>query len=100
MARVQFSPVPPSFAGVDPWTRIAEFQSADGSSTLLAGTNIPFVQWIRIERYERSDSGSSPERDTRFYEVVAERQRHLTVDEDGSKFDVRLDGSGPVTELA
>jgi hypothetical protein len=27
---------------------------------------VPFVQWIRIERYERSDSGSSPERDTRF----------------------------------
>ena len=25
---------------------------------------VPFVQWIRTERYERSDSGSSPERDT------------------------------------
>ena len=35
----------------------------------------------RIERYERSDSGSSPERDTS-YGVVAERQRHLTVYED------------------
>ena len=23
---------------------------------------VPFVQWIRTERYERSDSGSSPER--------------------------------------
>ena len=29
---------------------------------------VPFVQWIRTERYERSDSGSSPERDTRFKE--------------------------------
>ncbi len=28
--------------------------------------DVPFVQWIRIERYERSDSGSSPERDTKF----------------------------------
>ena len=26
---------------------------------------VPFVQWIRTERYERSDSGSSPERDTK-----------------------------------
>jgi hypothetical protein len=26
---------------------------------------VPFVQWIRIERYERSGSGSSPERDTK-----------------------------------
>ena len=29
---------------------------------------VPFVQWIRTERYERSDSGSSPERDTNFTE--------------------------------
>ena len=43
---------------------------------------VPFVQWIRTERYERSDSGSSPERDTKVYGVVAERQRHLTVPED------------------
>ena len=61
--------------------RIADLQLADGSSILLAGTNVPFVQWIRIERYERSDSGSSPERDTNSG-VVAERQRHLTVYED------------------
>ena len=27
--------------------------------------SVPFVQWIRIERYERSDSGSTPERDTK-----------------------------------
>ena len=37
---------------------------------------------MRTERYERSDSGSSPERDTNFFGVVAERQRHLTVYED------------------
>ena len=34
------------------------------------------------KRYERSDSGSNPERDTKFFGVVAERQRHLTVYED------------------
>ena len=75
--------------------RIADLQSADGSSILLAGANscaqarvrcahrfVPFVQWIRTERYERSDSGSSPERDTKLCGVVAERQRHLTVYED------------------
>ena len=60
--------------------RIADLQLADGSSILLAGTNVQFVQWIRIERYERSDSGSSPGIPS--FEVVAERQRNLTVHED------------------
>ena len=30
--------------------------------------DVPFVQWIRTERYERSDSGSSPERDTKLHD--------------------------------
>lgn len=75
--------------------RIADLQSADGSSILLAGTSsahrpesvvrsrfVPFVQWIRTERYERSDSGSSPERDTKFFRSGGRAARHLTVHED------------------
>jgi hypothetical protein len=44
--------------------------------------HVPFVQWIRTERYERSDPSSNLGRDTKFQEVVAERQRHFTVYED------------------
>src|SRR5258708_21759674 len=69
MARVQFSPVPPKFLPVS--------SSGPGSLTFNQQTGVqfsspapcvPFVQWIRTERYERSDSGSSPERDTKFSE--------------------------------
>ena len=41
MARVQFSPVPPRFCRRRLVARIADFQSADGSSILLAGTICP-----------------------------------------------------------
>jgi hypothetical protein len=78
------------------------------SSPVPSAPSVPFVQRIRIERYERSDSGSSPERDTKCLRSGGRAARHLTVYEDqvGStpihfaKFDdVRLDGSGRVTEL-
>ena len=84
MARVRFSPVPPTkrFCRRRLVARIADLQSADGSSILLAGAMCPVRPMDQTERYERSDSGSSPERDTKVYGVVAERQRRLTVHED------------------
>ena len=84
MARVQFSPVPPTkqFRRRRLVARIADLQSADGSSILLAGAMCPVrpMDQDRTLRTFRSqfESGAG-------YQacgVVAERQRHFTVYED------------------
>ena len=76
---VRFQPDAPSFGNCGRMVRRSTFNRDGESSILLAGTKIahrresvvresvfvPFVQWIRTERCERSDSGSSPERDTK-----------------------------------
>jgi hypothetical protein len=70
------------FAGVVQLLGSLTFHQRTGVQLSSPAPCVPFVQWIRTERYERSDSGSSPERDTRVCGVVAERQRRLTVYED------------------
>ena len=50
------------------WLGSLTFNQRTGVRFSSPAPNVPFVQWIRTERYERSDSGSSPERDTKFTE--------------------------------
>jgi hypothetical protein len=87
---------------------MADLQSADGSSILLAGTKCPVRSMDKDRTLRTFRFGFESRAGRQFLGVVAERHRHLTVYEDqmGStpihfaKFDdVRLDGSGRVTEL-
>src|SRR5580692_1627983 len=84
MARVQFSPVPPMkpFCRRRLVARIADLQSADGSSILLAGTMCPVRPMDQDRTLRTFRFGFESLAGHQFYGVVAERQRHLTVYED------------------
>ena len=58
-----------------------DFQSGDRGFESRQPYHARVVHRIRILRYERREGGSIPLTGTN-YEVVAERQRHLTVYED------------------
>src|ERR1700680_3191802 len=84
MARVRFSPVPPTkqFRRRRLVARIADLQSADGGSILLAralcaGRPRDQDRTLRTFRF-----GFESRAGYQIFGVVAERQRHLTVYED------------------
>jgi hypothetical protein len=62
--------------------RIADLQSADGSSILLAGAMCPVRPMDQDRTLRTFRFGFESQAGHQFYEVVAERQRHLTVYED------------------
>src|SRR5260370_42651604 len=70
------------FAGVVQWPRIADLQSADGSSILLAGTRCPVRPMDQDRTLRTFRFGFESRAGYQVCGVVAERQRHLTVHED------------------
>src|ERR1700691_5575656 len=84
MARVQFSPVPPTkqFRRRRLVARIADLQSADGSSILLAGPICPVRPMDQDRTLRTFRFGFESRAGYQICGVVAERQRHLTVYED------------------
>src|SRR5712692_10304879 len=82
MARVQFSPVPPRFCRRRLVARIADFQSVDGSSILLAGAMCPVRPMDQDRTLRTFRFGFESRAGYQIFGVVAERQRHLTVYED------------------
>src|SRR5882724_9990700 len=84
MARVRFSPVPPTkrFCRRRLVARIADLQSADGSSILLAGTRCPVRPMDQDRTLRTFRFGFESRAGYHIFGVVAERQRHLTVYED------------------